>query len=205
MNALSVMQAPTPARPRWLKADPRQPDTLGWREWIWDEKGECLRSPSQDTPWPSAEHLAHHWDEQEVIRGAAGIHALPVPRHWKILHEMHEAPIGYGGNVNGIVERFGRYVMGTEGWRAEQVVIRELMAPSTEIGLKLEQRYPDAIIHYPDQIEEGETLCKSEKSSALEKGNRLLFVPGSLPQAPPPSPRPDHPFQPNPSEKKVPA
>ncbi len=106
-----------------------------------------------------------------------------MPKHWKVVSEL-------GSNDNcrvcGIVERFGRYVLGTEGWRAEQVVIRELMAPSTEIGLKLEQSYPDVIVHYPDQTNEGEFKWTSEKSSELERGSRSL-LPSSQPAPSPPA------------------
>jgi hypothetical protein len=51
------------------------------------------------------------------------------------------------------VERFGRYVLGTEGWRAEWVVIRELMAPDTETALALMQRYRDVKVHVREQQE----------------------------------------------------
>lgn len=169
----------TGARP---KPDPKFPDTLGWREWIWHESSEKLRSSSQGTEWVSDTLTAHYWDEADVIRGVAGIHALLVPRHWKVLHELGYSPIGnhrYQEQVTGIVERFGKYVLGTDGWRAEQVVIRELMAPSTEIGLKLEQRYPNVIVHYPDQ-QEGESKWTLAKSSELEKGSRSL-LPSSQP------------------------
>lgn len=50
--------------------------------------------------------------------------------------------------ISGIVERFGRYVLGTEGWRAEWVIIRKLLAPNTEIGLALERAYPDVEVIY---------------------------------------------------------
>ncbi len=192
-NQLLAMQAQAQAmaQPRWMKADPKVPDTMGWREWFWNEDRGCLMSPSQGTFWETAEHAAIHWDEHDVVRGVAGIHALMVPRHWKLLNEFGWTPLGAQHQaaitVTGIVERFGKYVLGTEGWRAEQVVIRELLAPNTEIGLKLEQKYPDVIVHYSDQ---GEEPCKSEKSSGLEKGSRSL-LPSLLPSpvsSPPPSP-----------------
>ncbi len=53
--------------------------------------------------------------------------------------------------VLGVVERFGKYVLGTEGWRAEWVIIRKLKAATTEIGLLLEQAYPDVEIYYADR------------------------------------------------------
>jgi hypothetical protein len=44
--------------------------------------------------------------------------------------------------VHDIVERFGRHALGTEGWRAEWVVIRELRAPDTETALALMRHCP---------------------------------------------------------------
>ncbi len=181
-GTVTVIHRPNPM------TDPKQPDTLGWREWIWDDEHKCLKSPSMGTLWPTADLRAEAWDSLEVIRGKAGIHAVLVPKHWKILHELNCSPLGGStrDTVSGIVERFGKYVLGTEGWRAEQVVIRELLAPSTEIGLELEQRYPDVIIHYSDQTAEGETPCTSETSSRSVSGSRSLLP--SLPSPQPPLP-----------------
>jgi hypothetical protein len=53
--------------------------------------------------------------------------------------------------IHGIVERFGRYVLGTVGWQAEWVAIREQMAPGTETALKLMRRYPEVRIHVREQ------------------------------------------------------
>lgn len=53
--------------------------------------------------------------------------------------------------IHGIVERFGKYVMGTDGWRAEWVIIRKLYAPDTETGLALEAAYPDVEVIYPKE------------------------------------------------------
>jgi len=50
-------------------------------------------------------------------------------------------------DVHGIVERFGHYVLGTEGWRAQWVVIRELMAPDSKTALALMGRYPEVKVH----------------------------------------------------------
>lgn len=173
--------------PPHLKADPKQPDTLGWREWRWSDADECLESPSQHTKWPEAELVVPNWDEGDAVRGVSGIHAHLVPKHWKILCQQSgeyvqaDDPV----RVHGIVERFGKYVLGTEGWRAEWVVIKELMAPSTEVGLKIERAYPDVIVHYPE--EEGEESWTSVKSSKWGKGSR----PTSRPKpSPPPNPLP---------------
>jgi hypothetical protein len=56
------------------------------------------------------------------------------------------APARLGG-----VTRFGRYVLGTEGWRAEWVIIRELLAPDAEIALALMRRYPDVRLRIREQ------------------------------------------------------
>ena len=170
--------------PSLLKPDPRVPDTLGWREWVFPPGWDRLMSPVQNTAWPSSHLTAETWTDEGGVRGFVGIHAHLVPKHWKVVSEL-TCPAPYV--VTGIVERFGRYVLGTEGWRAEQVVIRELLAPSTEIGLKLEQAYPDVIVHYPDQSE-GESKWTSAASSELERGS-LPLLPSSLPAKPlPPDP-----------------
>jgi hypothetical protein len=53
--------------------------------------------------------------------------------------------------VHGVVERFGRYVLGAAGWRAEWVAIRELQAPDVETALALLRRYPDVRVHVMEQ------------------------------------------------------
>ena len=77
-------------------------------------------------------------------------------RHADIRH--HEELSHYNYNyelgprcVVGVVERFGKYVLGTEGWRAEIVVIRKLRAPTTQIGLALEKAYPEVEVYYEDR------------------------------------------------------
>ncbi len=180
---LLMQQGLIPSPPKMIRPDPTQPDTLGWREWVWDADHKCLKSPQQETLWESDHLAARHWSNEDAVRGVAGIHAMLVPRHWKILNEFGASPYGSppsGTVVTGIVERFGKYVLGTEGWRAEQVIIRELLAPSTEIGLELEQRYPDVIIHYSDQ--EGDQSCTLERSSKSGKGSRPLLP--NLPASP---------------------
>ncbi len=170
--------------PSFAKPDTKQPDTLGWRAWLWSEDVERLVSPHQSTPWPDDTLIVPHWDEGDAVRGTSGIHARLVPKNWRIIgwpdgdgsSGLSESPM----LVTGVVERYGRYVLGTLGWRAEHVVIKELMAPSTEIGLAIEKAYPNVIVHYPDQIE-GETPCKSVKSSELGKGSRPV-PPSLLPQ-----------------------
>jgi hypothetical protein len=165
-----------------LKPDPSQPDTLGWREWLWSPADKMIKSPSTGTLWPEAELVVPAWDDGEAVRGVSGIHAHLVPKHWKILGEQGGGYVTPGdpNRVHGIVERFGKYVLGTEGWRAEWVIIKELMAPSTAVGLEIEQAYPDVIVHYPD--EEGDESCTLATLSKLGKGSRSTSRPKPSPQ-----------------------
>lgn len=133
--------------------DPHQPDTLGWRVWHWD--GKLLVSPSQRTVWHTAELRVDDWNSNIVVRGQAGIHAARMPYNWQKAKldgtELAGFDNPYATVIIGIVERFGRYVLGTEGWRAEWVIIRKLKAPSTEIGLALEQAYPEVEVVYANR------------------------------------------------------
>jgi hypothetical protein len=131
------------------------PSTLGWRSWVWDEKDHALLSPTQQTPWLDPELRCETWDTSDAIRGVAGIHAHLVPIDWECVESEYSrtrwamapgqlpapAPL-----VTGVVERFGRYVLGTEGWRAEWVVIRKLRAPTPEIAAALALVYPEVEI-----------------------------------------------------------
>jgi hypothetical protein len=126
------------------KFDPDAPSTLGWRGWNFNTTTCLLESSSFHTTWHDLELRINNWDESEVVHGTRGIHAHRVPINWKIALNQ-----GYG-NVTGIVERYGRYVLGEQGWRAEWVVIRKLLAPTQEIGFALEKAYPDAQVEYFD-------------------------------------------------------
>src|SRR5882672_8068200 len=136
--------------------DPRAPDTLGWRIWHWDDKKQRLISPSLRTIWHTPELRVETWNTSDAVRGKAGIHAARMPYDWRRASLAGTELNGYvapyeKGTIVGVVERFGKYVLGTEGWRAEWVMIRSLKAPSTEIGLALEQAYPDVEIYYADR------------------------------------------------------
>jgi hypothetical protein len=147
---------PTPA----FKPSAKYANTLGWRTWVWDITATELRSPVQGTAWNGTELRCEAWDESAVIRGVAGIHAHLVPDDWHKL-VVPEAP-NHGrayaeqrGDdfraciaIQGVVERFGRFVLGTDGWRAEWVQIRQLAAPTDDIGLALEKAFPDVEIVY---------------------------------------------------------
>jgi hypothetical protein len=132
--------------------DPGAPDTLGWRIWHWDAERQLLRSPDQGTLWHSGELLVERWDVSSVLRGRGGIHARRMPRNWlQAEWGNHDGPVMSTKCLSGVVERFGRYVLGTVGWRAEWVVIRKLRAPTTEIGLALETAYPEVEVIYEDR------------------------------------------------------
>lgn len=142
-------RAPLPA------ADPTAPTTLGWRSWVWDEQNRALLSPAQRTLWLDPELRCETWDTSAAVRGVAGIHAHLVPRNWQSVASEFSGtqwatdPMETGAPaplVTGVVERFGRYVLGTEGWRAEWVVIRKLRAPTPEIAEALARVYPEVEI-----------------------------------------------------------
>ena len=103
----------------------------------------------QRTEWHDTTLRAEEWSDSAAVRGFAGIHARRLPRDWRkadpLLTEIGRC------DVHGIVERFGRFVLGTEGWRAEWVVIRELMAPDTKTALALMRKYPDVRVHTKEQ------------------------------------------------------
>lgn len=42
-----------------------------------------------------------------------------------------------------LVERFGRFVLGSEGWRAEWVIIKEILAPDEATARALRRVYPE--------------------------------------------------------------
>jgi hypothetical protein len=133
---------------RWArKPSPDAPDTLGWRGWKWN--GSVLISPIKGTKWHDPTLRAEVWVDSAAVSGEAGIHAARVPRDW---HRAGREFTEIGNcEIHGIVERFGRYVLGTEGWRAEWVVIRELMAPDAETALALMRKYPEVRVHVKEQ------------------------------------------------------
>lgn len=139
----------------YAEPDPGAPDTLGWRVWEWDSAEKTLVSPQLRTSWKDAELIAPNWSTEDSIRGEAGIHALRLPKNWRKARWIHsKLALTYTNPypaVHGIVERFGRFVLGEDGWRAEWVIIRGLVAPSTEIGLELEMVYPDIEVVYQDE------------------------------------------------------
>jgi hypothetical protein len=104
----------------------------------------------QRTPWREATLRAEHWSDSAALRGEAGIHARRMPCDWLRVDPKAVPEIG-SCDVHGIVERFGRYVLGTEGWRAEWVVIRELLAPDAHTALALMRSCPEVRVHVREQ------------------------------------------------------
>jgi hypothetical protein len=135
------------AQERARAPSPDAPDTLGWRGWRWD--GSLLISPVQGTPWHDTTLRAEKWSDSAALRGQVGVHACRMPCDWRRA-DPSLTEIGRC-NVHGVVERFGRYVLGTAGWRAEWVAIRELQAPDVETALALLRRYPDVRVQVMEQ------------------------------------------------------
>jgi hypothetical protein len=132
-------------RARNSKPSHVRPETLGWRTWNWNARERCLMSPSQGTLWPTPDHMVPKWDTQEVVRGKAGIHACRLPRgDWKLATPPSDM---LNGRIVGLVERFGKFVLGTEGWRAEMAVIKELVVPDEATYRLIKHTYPEVIIH----------------------------------------------------------
>lgn len=155
---------------RVLSAQPSesQPSTLGWRTWVLDTESKTLLSPSILTKWPDPELRCDDWDAGNALRGAKGIHACRMPRNWRHAGIPSETSIAASPQtrrtvlVTGVVERFGRYVLGKLGWRAEWVVIRELQAPTVESQLILERMFPDVPVHLaPDAKTRGDIVMVS--------------------------------------------
>lgn len=119
-----------------------RPNTLGWRCWKWDPRQRCLVSPAQGEPWPEYTLMIKRpWNEDEVVRGVSGIHACRLPKgEWKTAERPNDMPAGH---ILGVVERFGKYALGEMGWRAEWVVIKELLAPDEATARLLRGTYPE--------------------------------------------------------------
>lgn len=152
-----------------LLRDPIYNNDFGWRCWSWCKLEKKLYSPIQNTEWPQAENHAHKYDESSMVRGVAGIHAKFVPEKWQELEcpdgidfIRNSLPTDYLENlygtyykdrieITGLVERFGKYVEGTDGWRSEWAIIRKLYAPSSEVGLDLERAFPEVEVIYKSE------------------------------------------------------
>jgi hypothetical protein len=130
------------------RSNPFLPSIYGWREWyLADLQSYVLLSPIRRTPWPTAALQAHTWSNEPLVNGHEGVHAHRCPANWRINQDCWPK---LPRLVTGIVERFGRAVLGRNGWRAEHVVIRELIARDRKIALALSMRYPSARVWWVD-------------------------------------------------------
>lgn len=129
--------------------DPNANAALGWRCWTIDPLTGILHSPLRIAAWPDGELRCDDFPESPhgQPESAAGIYALLMPRDWK---RAGTESLPFDANqtaedslVTGVVERFGRYILGAKGWRAEWVVIRELQAQTVETKTLLERQYPN--------------------------------------------------------------
>lgn len=123
---------------------------FGVRSWTVDSTGK-LRSPMRGTVWDSAFLEADNYDDTAAVEGNAGIHASRLD-----VSCARSSPIDMSSIVvYGLVERFGRYVLGDIGWRAERVIIRELWVGNPDFVEPLKQRYK-----VPVRLFDGEETLK---------------------------------------------
>lgn len=135
---------------------------FGYRLWFWSFRDKKLYSPVMWTEWVGPELIAEKYEEENEIRNRAGIHALRAPKNWKEIAWSQHGELGspwsfirtdeFGFDVivpiRGICERMGRYQLGTIGWRSEVAIIKALAAPTLEIGLEIEKKFPDVEVIY---------------------------------------------------------
>lgn len=101
---------------------------VGYRCWklsaevVDGERGYYLRSPHRSTLWTGPTLVADNWTNDSAVRGVAGIHAL-YRRERSDLEQLLRF-------VWGRVRGYGDYVQGSDGWRAEIVVVDKLWLPS---------------------------------------------------------------------------
>lgn len=128
---------------------------VGWRVWVldtWrtykytDQGPEPVRdvqtflvSPHRGTTWNGPTLSAEVWSDEAAVEGHAGIHAALRP-------EPIQGTLCFSAmnTVTGRVRGYGRYVLGTRGWRAERVVIDYLRVPADvydEVRGPLSERY----------------------------------------------------------------
>lgn len=130
---------------RWRRNDSRpsykRPDTLGWRTFDWHPNKRCMQSGVQGTLWLDPEMRTEDWSESSAVRGTSGIHACRLPKgDWRKANKPGDMP---QGPILGLVERFGKFVLGSEGWRAEWVLVKELLCADAALARQVKAAYPD--------------------------------------------------------------
>lgn len=137
--------------------DKYAPDTLGWRCWIWTHDNKLISPYFNTVVWHSETMQAENWGSYDDSRNnSVGIHALLMPINWrqagypyfptaqlKLLCNLDQIR---GSVITGIVERFGKFVLGDLGWRSEWVIIKELQTDSPCIADLLQQRFPQVSV-----------------------------------------------------------
>lgn len=137
-----------------------------------------LQSPSQNTIWTEDHLTTSNWDEGEVVRGLAGIHAAWPPMSFASRPLIDTiADVG----VIASVRASGRFVAGKEGWRAEKVIVDTVYLPSHilthwRIIKRLTKQYPN--ISFEEEPWALERLSKSGKSN--RKKSLLDYLKPSL-------------------------
>ena len=134
------------------KVDPKAPTELGFRHWKYADG--YLISPQYTRIWLTPEMRGEVDFGNTNVEGNSGVHAerMPVdPDKFVQLSYNHPICMSYNNSeviVWGVVERFGDYILGEKGWRAEWVMIRTLYAPNNKIGQELERTYPEVRVRY---------------------------------------------------------
>jgi len=109
-----------------------------------------LQSPQQQTLWQGPSLVASQWDTDSACRDASGIHALWPPCNLRVAIEAVAKRLAHymGCDLSGdeaayaLVGGYGRYVIGTDGWRAEQQVLQALYVPTARQD-EVARRYPE--------------------------------------------------------------
>jgi hypothetical protein len=125
---------------------------VGWRYWrVSSALPDLLISPFRQTRWDGPVLTAHTWSTHDAVQGLAGIHATHTQkqaRRFAALERGYRGSYTYTTTVAiGRVRAYGRYVVGTNGWRAERVIVDKLFIvpfPKQHAGgaiAAFEQRY----------------------------------------------------------------
>jgi hypothetical protein len=131
-----------------------------------------LQSPNQGTIWESnVLQIADEWQETEIVRGAAGIHAAWPPRSLMVA-PLIDTVKPDAVSLFSCVRGYGRYVAGTEGWRAEKVIVDRVFLPESirsrwRMMKRLEKLYPEiSFEEQPWTLERSLKLARSSRTKS---------------------------------------
>jgi hypothetical protein len=104
---------------------------VGWRYWsVFRARPDLLISPFRKTRWEGPVLNAHAWSTDEAVEGVAGIHATHAQKQARCIAAMERTRRGWRRYFTtvavGRVRGCGKYVIGVNGWRAQQVIVDKL-------------------------------------------------------------------------------